>query len=181
MGCAWRALRLCGVAEFLGACDWARWWYVVAFLERMCKIFPFGVDEKSVCSYSSAICDLRPGLLLICPNLSDAARAMNTLRSTPNRNISHIWLHFSTRCSAFGGGFRLHRRFQGGRGLSRACAGRMDTRDCVRGYPLLENRGQTRANRRYSVVERVGVGSSLSTDFFIAFSHNAMNWDYAVS
>ena len=59
--------------------------------------------------------------------------------------------------------------------------GGMDTRDCVRGYPLLENRGQTRANRRYSVVERVGVGSSLSTDFFIAFSHNAMNWDYAVS
>lgn len=46
---------------------------------------------------------------------------------------------------------------------------------------LLEKRGQTRANRRYSVVEGVGVGSSLSTDFFIAFSHNAMNWDYAVS
>ena len=46
---------------------------------------------------------------------------------------------------------------------------------------LLEKRAQTRANRRYSVVERVGVGSSLSTDFFIAFSHNAMNWDYAVS
>ena len=93
----------------------------------------------------------------------------------------HIWLQFSTRCRLRGWELRPHRRFQGGRGLSRACAGRMDTRDCVRGYPLLENRGQTRANRRYSVVEGVGVGSSLSTDFFIAFSHNAMNWDYAVS
>ena len=148
----------------------------------MRKIFLFGVGGKSVGSCLSAICDFRPGLLLICPNLGGAARAMNTLRSTPNRNILHIWLRFPTRCSACGGGVATASTLS--RWL-RVCPARvragMDTRDCVRGYPLLENRGQTRANRRYSVVERVGVGSSLSTDFFIAFSHNAMNWDYAVS
>ncbi len=109
-GFGW-ALRFYGVAElwervlvrgfrvaFLGFLG-----YVVVFTVQMCKILLFGVGGKSVCSYSSAIRDLRPGLLSIHPNSSGVVRAIITLRSTPNSNILHIWLQFPTRCSACGG------------------------------------------------------------------------------
>ena len=100
--------------------------------------------------------------------------------------VPSIWAfcaQFPTRCPACGGGgvataLTPSRR---PRSVPRVCGVGWIRAIAFETTPLLENGGQTRANRRYSVVERVGVGSSLSTDFFIAFSHNAMNWDYAVS
>ena len=59
--------------------SWGFWGHVVVFSVRICKIFLFGVGGKSIETYLSAIDDLRPGLLLICPNLSGAVRAVITL------------------------------------------------------------------------------------------------------
>ena len=58
---------------------WFRSGMLSFFSVRMCKIFLFGVGGKSIETYLSAIDDLRPGLLLICPNLSGAVRAIITL------------------------------------------------------------------------------------------------------
>ena len=100
-----RALRTCGVSGF-AACQGLGWalrfyggaelWervlvrgfrvaflgflgHVVVFSVRMCKIFLFGVGEKSVGSYLFAICDLRPGFLSIHPNSSGVVRAIITI------------------------------------------------------------------------------------------------------
>ena len=60
---------------------------------------------------------------------------------------------FSTRCRLRGWDCDCIDTFKAAEECPARVRGGMDTRDCVRGYPLLENRGQTRANRRYSVVE----------------------------
>ena len=77
----WRggALGACSDAWLLSCVLGGFWGHVVVFSVRICKIFLFGVGGKSIETYLSAIDDLRPGLLLICPNLSGAVRAVITL------------------------------------------------------------------------------------------------------
>ena len=75
-GCA---LRFYGMMGLLEPYDPILRGMLSFFSVRMCKIFLFGVGGKSVETYLSAICDLRPGFLSIQSNSSDVVRAIITL------------------------------------------------------------------------------------------------------